>query len=126
MKLVKTELGEALTIRKYGPGGFLIADQTFEEPVLLTPEAAQSWAFTGTIAEGSLDDFATLLKASSDVEIVLLGCGAKQIRPSKEVRDAFAKAEASLDFMDTGAACRTYNVLAAEGRSVLAALLPAK
>jgi uncharacterized protein len=43
--------------------------------------------------------------------------------PELDVRRAFAAASIGLEAMDTGAACRTYNVLLAEGRPVGAALL---
>lgn len=57
-------------------------------------------------------------------EIVLLGTGARQRFPHPRVGTALASARIGLDVMDTPAACRTYNILAAEGRRVLAALLP--
>ncbi len=43
--------------------------------------------------------------------------------PAADVRRAFAEAGVSLEAMDTGAACRTYNILLAEGRPVGAALV---
>ncbi|MBO0743231.1 MAG: Mth938-like domain-containing protein, partial [Hyphomicrobiaceae bacterium] len=53
----------------------------------------------------------------------LLGTGHHQRMPELDVRRAFAAANIGLEAMDTGAACRTYNVLLAEGRPVGAALL---
>ena len=54
---------------------------------------------------------------------LLLGTGAIQIFPDPAIRAAFAAAGVGIEAMDTGAACRTYNILAAEGRHVVAALL---
>ena len=55
--------------------------------------------------------------------LLLLGTGQHQRMPELDVRRAFAAAGIGLEAMDTGAACRTYNVLLAEGRPVGAALL---
>jgi len=57
-------------------------------------------------------------------EIVLLGTGVRQRFPHPRVSAALAGARIGLDVMDTPAACRTYNILVAEGRRVIAALLP--
>ncbi|MEM9360380.1 MAG: MTH938/NDUFAF3 family protein, partial [Pseudomonadota bacterium] len=56
-------------------------------------------------------------------EFLLLGTGRKQHFPTPELRAAFAEAGIGLEAMNTGAACRTYNVLLAEGRPVAAALI---
>ena len=56
-------------------------------------------------------------------EIVILGTGSRLRFPASEVILACHQAGAGFEVMDTGAACRTYNILAAEGRRVAAALL---
>ena len=56
-------------------------------------------------------------------QFLLLGTGAAQVFPPPDVRRAFLDCQIGLDVMTTGAACRTYNVLLAEGRPVGAALL---
>jgi len=56
-------------------------------------------------------------------EIVLLGTGRQLRFPASEIGQACYQAGAGFEVMDTGAACRTYNILAAEGRRVVAALL---
>ena len=58
-----------------------------------------------------------------DFQFLLLGTGAKQVFPPLELRRAFLDAGIGLDIMTTGSACRTYNVLLAEGRQVGAALI---
>ena len=58
------------------------------------------------------------------IDLILLGTGAK-IRPvPKLVRETFHRQGLVIEPMDTGAACRTYNILLAEGRDICAALLP--
>ena len=56
-------------------------------------------------------------------EVVLLGTGSRLIFPSSEVLRPLIDAGIGFEVMDTGAACRTYNILMAEGRRVLAALI---
>jgi uncharacterized protein len=56
-------------------------------------------------------------------EMVLLGTGTKLRFPHPRLSRALVQARIGLDVMDTGAACRTYNILMAEGRGVLALLL---
>jgi uncharacterized protein len=66
-------------------------------------------------------DFAALL--SYEPEIVLLGTGGTLRFPHPRLVRALAEAGVGLEVMDTAAACRTFNILAAEGRKVVAALL---
>ena len=77
----------------------------------------------------SIDDleagsFSEVIEARPKIDLLLIGCGAlgKYIEPNifMQLRDALITAEA----MDTGAACRTFNVLIAEDRRVAAALIP--
>ena len=69
------------------------------------------------------EHFAEIL-ADNDVELVLLGCGVKMALPPKALKQALKDKGIALEPMDTGAACRTYNVLLADGRRLAAALLP--
>ncbi len=57
-------------------------------------------------------------------EIVILGTGKRLIFPPAAVMQPFAEHRIGLEVMDTGAACRTYNLVLSEGRSVCAALFP--
>jgi uncharacterized protein len=64
-----------------------------------------------------------LAAGSRTVEFVLLGVGAKTAPPPAEVRKALQAAGMGLEVMDTATAARVYNVLAAEGRRLAAALI---
>jgi uncharacterized protein len=110
-------------IDSYGPGIFRVSGTLYEGPLLVFPDRAQAWSAT---------DFASLSVASFDVirgsepavEILLLGSGPKMgLLPSK-LRRELREAGIVVDVMETGAACRTYNVLLSEERRVAAALLP--
>lgn len=63
--------------------------------------------------------------ASVKPEVLLLGTGARQRFPSPAVLRPLLQAGIGVEVMDTQAAARTYNILMAEGRRVVAALLPA-
>ena len=56
-------------------------------------------------------------------EIVLLGTGWQTLMPARELVFAFARKGIGFEFMDTPAACRTFNILVGEGRTVTAFLL---
>ena len=57
-----------------------------------------------------------------NAEIILLGTGQKQIFPPPEILRRFAQEQVGFEIMDTQAACRTFNILMAEGRNVVAGL----
>ena len=115
----------AQIIQSYGGGQFRVSGQAFEGAVLVYPDKSVSWQGAKDFQSLSADDFDDVLThASEDVDVVLLGTGSvmKIIPPA--LRNALKDKGLSVDSMDTGAACRTYNVLMAEGRRVVAALLP--
>jgi uncharacterized protein len=60
---------------------------------------------------------------SLDPELVLLGTGARQQFPAMDILVTLHRAQIGVEVMDTAAACRTFNILVAEGRHVVAALL---
>jgi uncharacterized protein len=104
-----------------GPDWVRVGTDEYRENLVLTPDqVTPGFAPAGFDALTS-DDFAALL--ASAPEIVLLGTGATQrfLRPS--ITAPLHDANVGLEVMDTRAACRTYNILVAEGRAVTAALI---
>lgn len=104
-----------------GPGWVRIGTTEYRESLVLTPETvATGWAPSGFagLADG---DFASLL--SYKPEVVLFGAGPAIRFPHARLTHALTEAGVGFEVMDTAAACRTYNILAAEGRGVVAALL---
>lgn len=124
MKLVKADTGGNQVIQKYGGGGFVVSGQAFEGAVIVLPDETRAWAMSGAFDTAQPADIQPVLDAVSGVEVCLLGCGARMTRPAADVRAAFEDAGVAIDLMDTGAACRTFNLLMGEGRPVAAALLP--
>jgi uncharacterized protein len=91
--------------------------------LLILDDKAQPWSAT-TLEALTPDDLAPIFAAEAGtVEFVLLGTGPVQALPPRPVRDALQRAGIGLEFMDTATAARMYNVLAAEGRRLAAALI---
>lgn len=89
--------------------------------ILVTPERVVSgWAAGGFDALSEVD-FAAL--AELEPEVVLLGTGASLRFPHPRLMRVLTDAGIGVEVMDTPAACRTFNILAAEGRKVAAAIL---
>jgi uncharacterized protein len=104
-----------------GPGWVRVGATDYREDFVLTPATiVTGWAPNGFdgLAAG---DFDRLLEWKP--EVVLLGAGATIRFPHPRLTRALTDARIGLEVMDTPAACRTFNILAAEGRSVVAALL---
>jgi uncharacterized protein len=110
-------------IDAYGNGGFRFADMSHKGHLLFLPHGVFATE-AQTVDALALDALARLTAGEVAVQtVLLLGTGLKQIFPAPATRHRFAEAGVGLEAMDTGAACRTYNVLLAEKRAVAAALL---
>lgn len=93
----------------------------YRDNVVLTPDAViPGWAPEGFSA---LSETAFAGLRQYDPEIVLLGTGARQKFPHAGLVRALTDARIGVEPMDTRAACRTFNILVAEGRRVVAALI---
>lgn len=110
-------------IESYGGGRFRISEVDYEGAVLVFPERSLSWP-VASFAELSAESFDPVARAEPHVELLLLGCGPKMALVPSRLRRAVREQGIVIEAMDTGAACRTYNVLLAEGRRVAAALFP--
>lgn len=109
-------------IDAYGNGGFRFAEMSHRGSIFCLPSGVYGWSVQN-VDSLTLADFEFVLKEADSFEFLLLGTGEKQVFPSLDIRKAFDDAGLGFDPMDTGAACRTYNVLLAEQRSVAAALI---
>jgi len=107
-------------IDAYGSGGFRFAGMSHRGSILCLPSGIRAWSPADPLDVGSL---APALAEKETMQLLVLGTGASQGFPTPDVWRAFADAGIGLEPMTTGAACRTYNVLLAEGRPVGAALV---
>ena len=110
-------------INGYGDGAFKVSGVQHAGAVLVFPDRTVPW--DAVDAAGLLiEHFRAVIDTAETVDIVLLGCGAVFVPPPKGLRPALKDHGLALEWMDTGAACRTYNVLLGEDRPIVAALLP--
>lgn len=110
-------------INAYGDGGFRISGKHWTEPVLVFPGQTIAWAAT-SFAEVSLASLEPVFQVTPAVELLLLGCGPSIAFVPKALRAEVKARGVVIEALDTGAACRTYNLLMGEGRRVAAALIP--
>jgi len=109
-------------IESYGNGCFRVTGERYSGSILVLPERAAAWAPV-SIDDLDLASLEPVLAAEPAVEVLLIGCGTSMAFIDPELRDAARARGVALEPMDTGAACRTYNVLAMEDRRVAAALI---
>lgn len=107
----------------YGGGAISIRGETFRQPIVLLADRVFDWNF-GDIAALTAADFQALIDLPARPGILLIGMGKRAVFVRPDVRQTLREAGMVVDLMDTGAACRTYNLLLAEERSVGACLVP--
>ncbi len=121
MRLTRDGSSGSHLIRGYAPGELRIDDERVQSTVLLSATVMQ--------AEPTIQSLADLSPALSErvlamePELVLLGTGPRQHFPEAAFGARFLRANVGFEVMDTGAACRTFNVLVAEQRRVVAVLM---
>ena len=110
-------------IDSYGQGQFRVAGDLWQQAIIVMPEQTAKWSVQ-SVAELTVDSLSPVYNAEPAIEILLIGCGDRMAMVSSAFKEQCRAKGFGVDTMDTGAACRTYNVLMAEGRRVAAALLP--
>lgn len=108
-------------IRGYGDGDLRINDETFHSAMIVAPSSKRPEPTLIAVADLNLEHCAHILEFGP--EVVLLGTGRRQIFPPAFFGAEFLKAGIGFEVMDTGAACRTFNVLVSERRQVVGLLL---
>jgi uncharacterized protein len=104
-----------------GAGYVTVSGERFEQPVVVTAEkVVTDWPARDFASLGE-SHFAYLL--AFQPEVLLLGTGSRLQFPHPRLYRVLTEARIGLECMDTAAACRTYNILVAEGRKVVAAIL---
>jgi uncharacterized protein len=109
-------------IERYAASGFRVTGVIYHGPILVFPDRTMPWEGASTSAV-TCESLAPVIEHGG-IQILLLGLGRAISPVSGTLRGGLRAAGIVLEAMDTGAACRTYNVLAAEGRQVAAALIP--
>lgn len=116
MRLNEITFTDALPVDGYGPGFFRIGGEVHEGGVAILPSGVQAW-------EG-YKDARPLLAEAGELDVLFIGTGAEIAHVPPAFRRALEDAGLGVESMASPAACRTYNVLLAEGRRIALALLP--
>jgi uncharacterized protein len=106
-------------IERYGAAGFRVTGVIYLGAVLVFADRTVAWDAAAMTAEG----LAPVVEHGG-VELLLLGLGRRMVPVAAALRASLKLQGIAVEAMDTGAACRTYNLLLAEDRRVAAALLP--
>ena len=121
MKLHADRMEGQNAISRHGAQGVIINGVEYRDSVIVP--------WRGSVTPWAVDGFASLTAAhfaelaALQPELVIFGSGNRIRFPRPELLQALMSRRIGLETMDTAAACRTYNVLLAEGRNVVAALL---
>jgi uncharacterized protein len=110
-----------LFFRACSPHAVTVVDRELTRSFLLAPDRLiEDWS----VASADQFDLAAVdAVAALQPEVVLLGTGKRQVFPSREAQAALLRRRIGIEVMDNAAACRTYNLLAGEGRRVIAAIM---
>jgi len=107
--------------RACAAGAVTVIDRTLTRSFLMAPDrVVEDWPVTRA---DQFDLAAAEAIAALEPEVVLLGTGARQVFPPREPMVTLLRRGVGVEVMDNAAACRTYNLLAGEGRRVIAAIM---
>lgn len=121
MKLHADPRNTQHVITAYGVGQVAVNGRILVRSLLLMPDRLdESWgpAAYAALAPAHLEQLAGL-----PCDVLLIGTGVRQRFPAAALLRPLIEAGRGFEIMDTPAACRTYNILVAEGRAVAAALI---
>jgi len=108
-------------VRAVAPGEILVGDRVIRTSVIIAATAMiPAWPVSST---RDIDELSLAPAMDLRPDILLLGTGSVLTFPDQEVHASVLSRNIGLEVMATAAACRTYNILAAEGRNVVAALI---
>jgi uncharacterized protein len=122
MRFTQDSASTINVIRGYGGGELRINEDVYRGAVIVSASAVIAEPNVHGLQDLERVDLARILALKP--EVVLLGTGAQQSFPPPAFGAQFLRAGIGFEVMDTGAACRTFNVLVMEQRQVAALLLP--
>ena len=121
MKFAQDSQDEGYVITAYDDNSVSINGKPFSLSLIVSnSQLNDDWNLT-SIESLQINHIEQIL--SLNPELIIIGTGDKLIFPAVEAYAAIIQQGIGVDFMDTGAACRTYNILMSEGRDVVAGLI---
>jgi uncharacterized protein len=121
MRFTQDSTAAVHLVRAYAAGELRIGNEIYRDTVIVS--GSQVIVVPEISGVNALAGFDPSRILALDPELVLLGTGQRQVFPAVTFRAQFLQAGIGLEVMDTGAACRTFNVLVAEQRRVTALLM---
>jgi uncharacterized protein len=121
MRFTQDSVSGIKLIRSYGGGEFRINDEVLRGSVIVSASTAACVPELRAMDDLASFDPQRLLEL--EPELILLGTGARQVFPAAAFGARFLRVGIGFEVMDTGAACRTFNVLVGEQRRVAALLM---
>lgn len=121
MKFAQDAQDEGYIITAYDNDSVSINGKTFNNSVIITKtKLDENWNISSidALLTEHIEQILTF-----NPELVIIGTGKKLVFPSVETYSNIIKQGIGVDFMDTQAACRTYNILMSEDRNVVAGLI---
>jgi uncharacterized protein len=122
MELTPLRPGDRSLIQAYGNGGFKISEHRFQGSVIVLENSVIQLPLGG-VDEIKSAHLGPLTDGETCTDILLIGCGEEAAQFNDAQREHLRRAGIAVDLMNTGAACRTFNFLQAEGRRVAALLI---
>ncbi|MCW8852660.1 MAG: Mth938-like domain-containing protein [Gammaproteobacteria bacterium] len=121
MKFAQDSQEDGYVITAYDDNSVSINGKTFSQSlVVASTRLHEHWG----IADIELLTSSHInLVLSFQPELIIIGTGNNLVFPAVEIYSGIIEHGIGVDFMDTGAACRTYNILMSEGRDVVAGLI---
>ncbi len=121
MRFTQDSAASANLVRGYGNGELRINDDVYRSAIIVSASRVRPAPDISSVEDLAHLDPSRILEF--DPELILVGTGQRQIFPAAAFRAHYLSAGIGIEVMDTGAACRTFNVLVAEQRPVVALLM---
>src|SRR5688500_13378224 len=96
-------------VQSYKAGQFKVSGRVYDGSLIVFPQETMMWRVTGPASALTAADFAPLTGRDAPLDVVLLGCGPPHATPPLHLRSVLKEMGLTVEMMDTGAACRTYN-----------------
>ncbi len=121
MPLAEDKITSRYSISAYNPGEIIVNQTAYHESLILSPQTIHCpWP---VLSVDELNESNLQLVIDMNPYVVLLGTGGQQIFPDSRIVALFGQRGIGLEVMNNGALCRTFNILVAEDREVVAAII---
>jgi uncharacterized protein len=121
MPLTEDNITSRYSISAYSTDGIVVNNQNYRQSLVLSAQTINSPWPVRSISE--LDESSLQIVLDMNPEVVLLGTGERQQFPEARIFALLGQAGIGLEVMNNGALCRTFNILVAEDRAVVAAIM---